>query len=92
MVVRRIQYLFFVFCVCPFGQAWAASDTGQSNLSTEPDPRIQYRSFFPPGDPWRDGSDIEDWDRGWREYGMGVIFSLRHDPGLPPTRSDPYLP
>ncbi|MGA8262587.1 MAG: hypothetical protein WB783_20435 [Arenicellales bacterium] len=67
------------------------------NLSPD-DPRIQYRSYLSnggfslPGDPWRDGSDIEDWDRGWREYGMGVIFSLRHDPSLPPTRSDPYLP
>jgi hypothetical protein len=62
------------------------------------DPRIQYRrylqrgGFAQPGDPPRNPRDIADWQRGWWEYGMGVIFSLRHDPALPPTPSDPYQP
>lgn len=66
------------------------------NLSPE-DPRLQYADYLGaplslPGDPAGDVGRMEHWERGWREFGMGIAFSLRHDPQLPPTASDPYLP
>lgn len=59
------------------------------NLSPN-DPRILYArylregGFTAPGDAPRSSNDINDWMNGWANEGMGVDFSLRHDPNLPP--------
>jgi len=65
------------------------------NLSRN-DPRVLFArylangGFSVPGDPRRVNNNIEDWQEGWRNYGMGIHFSLRHDPTMRTPADDPY--
>ena len=60
------------------------------------DPRILYArykrdgGFVLPGDAPRGADDLADWNDGWWDSGMGVAFSLRHDPKLRPTSGSPF--